>query len=227
MSEVDAKGGMRIEIWADVTCPWCGLGTHRLDAAVRRFAHADQVAVVHRSFQLDPGAPAGVAEPTATTLARLKGMDPRQIRESTRFIEKLAHDEGLAEYHVADNDVGNTGLAHELLAYASERGLNEPAWQLVFAEYFGATAPIWTVEDLLPIAGRLGLDPGETRQVLTDRRFRARVADDGAEARRLGATGVPFVVVDRRYGMAGAQTPARVLAMIERAWADSNPALSA
>lgn len=50
---------MKVEVWADVTCPWCGIGFHRLRTALSRFAHADQVEMVHRSYLLLPHAPEG------------------------------------------------------------------------------------------------------------------------------------------------------------------------
>ncbi len=49
---------MQIEMWSDFACPWCALGLYRLDAARRAFEHGDELAVVHRSFELDPAAPA-------------------------------------------------------------------------------------------------------------------------------------------------------------------------
>ncbi|KAB8194706.1 hypothetical protein FH608_016125 [Nonomuraea phyllanthi] len=36
---------MRVEIWSEVTCPWCGLGGHRLQRAVERFEHGEHVEV--------------------------------------------------------------------------------------------------------------------------------------------------------------------------------------
>jgi len=48
------------------------------------------------------------------------------------------------------------------------------------------------------------------------------VADEGREAAQLGATGVPFFVIDRRYGVAGAQPAGTLLAALQRAW-DERP----
>ena len=55
---------MLIEVWSDVVCPWCYIGKRRLEEALAAFAAArpevrveEQVDVVWRSFQLDPGAP--------------------------------------------------------------------------------------------------------------------------------------------------------------------------
>ncbi len=213
---------MQVEVWADIICPWCGLGTHRLEAALERFPHRDEVQVTRRSFQLDPGAPPGSSEPVRDML-RKKGLDDRQIDAMTRRVEGLAGSEGLRPYHVLDNQVGSTGLAHELLAYAADQGRQAEAWYRLFTAYFGEARPIFSVEDLVGLAGEIGLDPEDAREALLSHRYAARVADEGREAARLGATGVPFFVIDRRYGVAGAQPADTLLAALERAW-DERPA---
>ena len=53
--------------------------------------------------------------------------------------------------------------------------------------------------------------------------YAEEVAADAAQATAYGATGVPFFVVDRRYGVSGAQ-PSEVFAQVlERAWSESQP----
>ena len=46
---------MRVEIWSDIACPWCYVGKARFEKALAAFPHRDEVEVVHRSFELDPG----------------------------------------------------------------------------------------------------------------------------------------------------------------------------
>jgi predicted DsbA family dithiol-disulfide isomerase len=208
---------MQVEVWADVICPWCGLGTHRLDAALERFPHRDQVQVTHRSFQLDPAAPAGSSEPVRAML-RKKGLDDGQIDAMTQRVEGLADAEGLRPYHVLDNRVGSTALAHELLAYAADQGKQAEAWHHLFTAYFGEARPIFSVEDLVTLASEIGLDPEDAREALQSHRYAARVADEGRDAAQLGATGVPFFVIDRRYGVAGAQPVDTLLAALQQAW---------
>ena len=208
---------MQVEVWADVICPWCGLGAHRLDAALERFPHRDEVQVTRRSFQLDPGAAPGSSEPVRDML-RAKGLDDGQIDAMTRRVESLAESEGLRPYHVLDNRVGSTGLAHELLAYAADQGQQAAAWQHLFTAYFGEARPIFSAGDLVTLAGEIGLDTDGAREALLSHRYAARVAQEGREAAELGATGVPFFVIDRRYGVAGAQPAETLLAALQRAW---------
>lgn len=196
---------MRIEIWTDIICPWCGLGEHRLKEALRRFGHAGDIEIVRRSFQLDERAPMGSTESVRQMLATKKGLPPAHVETMTKRIEELARSEGLTPYVVADNRVGNTSLAHELAAWATEQGRGAEMWARLYTAYFGEARDVFAVEPLVALAAELGLDPDAARETLESRRYQARVLADGAEARKLGASGVPFFVIDRKYGIAGAQ----------------------
>ena len=96
---------MKIEIWADVICPFCGVGQHRLDLAVARSPLRDEIEVVHRSFELDPSFPAGTTVSTAEMLRRKYGMGDAELRASSARIEAMAAEDGLTPYHVGQNVV--------------------------------------------------------------------------------------------------------------------------
>ncbi|MDK3255383.1 DsbA family oxidoreductase [Blastococcus capsensis] len=213
---------MRVEVWSDVVCPWCYIGKRRLETALAEFPHRDQVEVVWRSFQLDPSAPEGETHPTLPALARKYGTSEEQMRQNMAHVEQVAADEGL-EYHLVDGVSGNTLLAHELLHLAAEHGKRNELKELLLHAYFEEGRPVFDVESLVPFAVQVGLDEAEVRAALADRRYLAAVRQDGATAQALGATGVPFFVVDRKYGAAGAQPAELLLQVLERAWADANP----
>jgi predicted DsbA family dithiol-disulfide isomerase len=206
---------MQVEIWSDIICPWCGLGQHRLELALAGFAHRDAVTVAHRSFQLDPRAPA-TPRPVREML-RERGYDEAAMAASWARIEAQAARDGLSPY-LLDNLVANTGPAHELLALASERGLEAAAWRRMYRAYFGERLSIFGVDALVERGLEIGLDPGEIREALADRRYRARVEREAREAGALGAGGVPFVVIDRRIAIAGAQPLEIFRQALERGW---------
>ncbi len=211
---------VKVEIWSDVICPWCGLGQHRLERGIAAFEHRDEVEVVHRSFQLDPTFPE-TPRPVKEVLRRKYGLGDAQLGAMTAQIESLAASEGLAPYSVGENLVGNTGLAHELLAMASDRGLEDAAWKRLYRAYFGERRSIFELDELVALGEELGLDPSEVRAALHEGWFRAKVSADDREARALGATGVPFVVVDRRYAVAGAQSAETFRSVLEKVWSES------
>lgn len=214
---------MKVEIWAEVICPWCGLGSHRLDRAVERFEHAGEVEVVHHSFPLGGSFPADRTVDVREALSAKHGLGEAQVEAATTRIEAMAAAEGLAPYRVLDNRVGNTELAHEFLAHASSMGKNREAWDAIFRSYFGDAEPVFALPDLLSLADRLGLDGDETRRALTGHRHREQVRDDARRAQRLGATGAPFIVVDGRYAVAGAQDSDTLLDLLRTAWDETHP----
>ena len=177
--------GVRVEVWSDVVCPWCFIGKRRLETALERFPHRDEVEVVRRSFQLDPTAPEGE-----------DGRDPagagRQVRPQRRgrcaatirgHVEETAAGEGL-RYDLATGVSGNTLLAHELLYLAAEHGgaQDAPKERLLHA-HFEQARSVFDVDSLGPRWGpRSGLDEAEVRAALADPRFRAAVHSDAETA---------------------------------------------
>lgn len=216
---------LKVEVWSDLICPWCGLGDHRLEAALARFENRDDVEIVHRSFQLDPRSPVGETR-TVREYLTAKGMPAAQLEASQDALERMAADEGLTPYRVRDNVVGNTRLAHELLAYAAAHGKGEEAWRRLFRAYFGERRSLFDLESLLALAVELGLDEADTRAALEEHRHAADVDQDLLEARALGIQGVPFFVVDRRYGVSGAQPADTLLEVLETAWQEKRPTLT-
>lgn len=212
---------MRIEVWSDIICPWCGLGRHRLRAALARFDHAQDVEVVHRSYQLDERAPAGQIE-SVRAMLRKKGLADAQIDAATARVAQLAKDEGLQSYIVLENRVGNTSLAHELAAWATEQGRGPEVWALLFESYFGRAESVFEIEPLVGLARQLGLDPSLARQALSSRRYAEQVRSDAREAAKLGANGVPFFVIDRQYAIGGAEGADQILSVLKQAWAEQS-----
>jgi predicted DsbA family dithiol-disulfide isomerase len=144
------------------------------------------------------------------------------MRAMQARVEEVAAGEGLT-YHLADGVSGNTHLAHELLHLAGDRSLGGVAEERLLHAHFEQGRSVFDVDTLVALAVEIGLDGPEARAALTDRRYRTAVDQDIATARLLGATGVPFFVVDRKYAAAGAQPAELLLQIIERAWADAHP----
>ncbi len=225
MTTDSLKHPMRIEIWTDIICPWCGIGQHRLDEALRQFPHADRVEVIHRSFQLDPDRPRARTEPVKEMLQEAKGFSREQVEQMTRHVERIAEGDGLTPYVVGDNETGNTSWAHEFAAWATTHGKGDEAWALLFRAYFGEARSIFTVDALVELAGELGLNRTECRELLSSGRFRDQVISDQQEAAALGVRGVPFIAIDRKYAVSGAQPVSLLLDALGKAWSERAPGI--
>ena len=213
---------MKIEFWSDIICPYCGLMDHRVRRAKDRFAHSDDVQVIHRSIQLHPDLPrSGVTQRELFTIA---GMPAASGEKILTDIEAAAHAEGLAPYHALDRALGPTDHAHELLAHAASQGRGPEVWTAIFRAHFGQARNLWTIDQVLDFADEVHLDRAEAAAALHDRRYRAQVNADQREATRLGARGAPLLLIDGRYTIPGAVDTDRLLAAMTRAWQDGRPA---
>jgi predicted DsbA family dithiol-disulfide isomerase len=208
---------MEVEIWADVVCPWCYLGKRHFEQALDSFDHADKVQVVYRSFELDPAAPRGVTTPTVEVLAQKYGMSADRARQAQRQMEERATADGLT-FRMDGLRSGNTKDAHRLLHLAKASDRQGELMERLQRAYFTEQDSIFDHDALTRLAVEAGLDRDEVADVLASDRYSDHVETDQAMARSIGATGVPLFVIDRRYGISGAQPAETITGVLERAW---------
>ena len=213
---------MRIEIWSDVVCPWCYIGKRRLEAALAEFPHADEVEVVWRSFQLDPSAPSTPVETVAEHLGRKYGGGADGGRQMIDRVEAVAAEEGMIWRHHESLRVGTVD-AHRLLHAAGD--LRGELKEALLRAYFAEAQNVADHEVLTRIATEVGLDEVAVKEVLTTDRYADDVEADIRQAVAYGATGVPFFVIDQKYGVSGAQPVDTFRQVLDRAWADAHPAI--
>lgn len=218
---------VKIEIWSDVVCPWCYIGKRRLDTALAGFAHTDDVEIVYRSFQLDPAAPRVPEQTVAEHLGAKYGGGPAAGQQMVERTEAVAAEEGLL-FRLGEAQRVNTVDAHRLLHLALDSG--GPTQQValkeeLLASYFLRAENVADHDLLRRTAEKVGLDADSVEAVLAGDRYADAVERDIREAAAFGASGVPFFVVDRKYGVSGAQ-PAEVFGQVlDRAWQESHPRL--
>jgi len=195
---------MRVDVWSDVVCPWCYIGKRRLETALAGFEHADQVEVHWHSFQLDPSHPRGLREPTSAMLAKKMRASPAQVRAMTQQVTDLAAVEGLT--YALDRAISvNTLDAHRLSHLAAKHGLGNEMHERLLRAHLVEGEVVDDLDTLVRLAAEVGVAEDEARQALRDDAYAAEVEADFTEARQLGITGVPFFVLNRRYGLSGAQ----------------------
>jgi predicted DsbA family dithiol-disulfide isomerase len=208
---------MRVEIWSDVVCPWCYVGKRNFEAALAEFEHRDQVEVIWRAFELDPSAPAEREGDYATHLARKYGMSVPQART---MIETMAAT-GARAGVVLDFDrarPGNTFDAHRLIHLAGERGVQAAVKERFLRATFTDGEPIGDRDVLLRLAVEAGLSKDEAAAVLESDAYATEVRADESLALDLGISAAPFFVLDRIFGVPGAQPPDVILKALQRAW---------
>lgn len=211
---------MRIDVWSDVVCPWCYVGKRRFERALAAFPHRDRVQVIHRSFELDPGKPRGRTEARAEVLRRKYGWSEATVKARERQMQATAAAEGL-QFEMGNARSGNTADAHQLIHLARSEGKADAMVERLYRAHFSEGRSIFDHDHLVALAAEAGLDADRARQVLQDGSYAGAVAQDEAEAHALGASGVPFFVIDNRYGISGAQPTALFAEALERAWTEA------
>ena len=208
---------MRIEIWADVVCPWCYIGKRRLEKALAGFEHRDDVELVYRSYELDPFAPEVGTESTVTVLGRKFGADEEATRAMMAQADAVAAEEGLVFAH-ADALHARTLTAHRLLHLAKSACRQQELLEELLAAYFTRGESLGDHDVLRRAAAASELDPARVEEVLASTEYRDAVLEDVAQARAYGSSGVPFFVLDGRYGISGAQPTELFAQALEQAW---------
>lgn len=216
---------IRLDVWADITCPWCHIGHARLRTAVARLPRPDAVAVHYRAFELDPQLPVRVGGQKLAALAARKSISFAQAREMYRRIGEVAAAEPV-DFDPEAVIAANTFDAHRLIKLAAGQGAAQ-ADAVVTALFHAHFADGRVIDDrqvLADIGAGAGLDRAA---VLTDLNgsaagdaVGAAVRADEQLAAAMGAGGVPFYLADGRLALSGAQSAGALLELLRSAAAD-------
>ena len=196
---------MVIDVWSDVVCPWCFIGKRRLEKGIAEIQLANpdvNVKVRHRAFQLQPDIEGVVS--TKEHLAEKYNINTERVAAMQANVCSIADGEGLC-YDLENTLSGNTMDAHRVLKWAESTGVAQELLEKMYSAYFEQSRPLFTHDDILAVTDEVGLDREDVIAVLISDHYRDFVLQDQDIARQLGATGVPFFVIDMKYGISGAQ----------------------
>ncbi len=200
-----------VDVWFDVRCPWCFLGKRRLEHAAELFAkdHPDiPVTVSHHSFELAPSIPDRFDGTEAEYLQKYEGAPLEQSKRMIPELQKLAASEGVT-LRFEDLQLVNTRRAHRVFQLAEHRGLGEQMLDRLFTAYFSDCLDLADSETLARLAAEIGVDQKQAFDAAEDgfeSRWDEAVSADHARGQMLGASGVPFSLVNGKYSVPGAQS---------------------
>ncbi len=204
-----------IDVWSDVVCPFCYLGSRQLDLALEAFEHRDDVVVTHHAFELDPSTPLVVERSLDEIVAAKYSLPVEHAREQHRRLEAQASSLGVT----MDFDrarATNTFDAHRVIALANSQGLGDAMAKRLFRAYFGEGRLISDHEQLDELANDVGVE--DTPLLWSSDAYARDVRSDETTAQDLGISGVPAFVVDRKFMVMGAQGMEKILEVLQRAW---------
>ena len=202
---------MHIDIWSDVVCPFCYIGKANLDAALKEAGvDAD---IHHKAFRLQPGQ---TPMPVDVMLAQKYGLTGAAAQAQQKRVVDMAAQSGL-DFHLEDRRIGDTLDAHKLIKFAAAQGREIAMLERLYRAYFTDGEDVLDRDSLLALGAEIGLDPAGMTAALDSPQLAAEVETDQRMAASLNVSGVPFVVIDRKYAVSGAQPVAAFLQALKAA----------
>ncbi|HVD98495.1 MAG TPA: DsbA family oxidoreductase [Cytophagaceae bacterium] len=208
---------MKVEVWSDVMCPFCYIGKRKFEKALSEFPAKEEIEVEWKSFQLNPSLKTQPGKNVTEYLAEIKGWTLAYAKQMNDHVTQMAKEVGL-EYHFDKAIVANSFDAHRLLQYAKTQGKGDELEERLFKAYFTEGKNTADHATLLQLATDIGLNSQEASNVLSSDQYKEEVLRDIYEARQVGASGVPFFVIDQKYAVSGAQAPETFLRALTKSW---------
>jgi protein disulfide-isomerase len=204
-----------IDIWSDVVCPFCYLGTRQLTEALSHFEHRDSVALRHRAFELDPSAKLHYDASLEELVAQKYSMPVSSVQKMHVRMQGEARELGM-EWSLGTAQPTNTFDAHRIIALATTQGLGSEVSERLFRAYFCEGELLSDHQRLSELAGEVGVIGVD--ELWEGDAFATEVREDEAAAQELGITGVPCLLLDGKFMVVGAQGSHQILDVLRRAW---------
>lgn len=197
---------LHIDFISDVTCPWCAIGFHSLEIALRALNGEVAADVQFHPFEINPDLPPD-GEEVHANLARKYGNTREQTRRNGEAIRVRGESVGFTFNMAKRSHYYNTFDAHRLLHWAAIEGKQRALKDALVTAYFTQGEDISSHAVLERLAGDAGLDTTKAHEVLSTGRFVEEVRSQEEHWRTLGVHSVPTLVVDGKYAIQGGQSP--------------------
>ncbi|HWU18059.1 MAG TPA: DsbA family oxidoreductase [Devosia sp.] len=192
---------LKVDVFTDVVCPWCLVGSARLDTALAALPDDIEVVVENHPFYLDPSVPPEGVD-VGEMLREKYGKDPREM---------WARVEGEAKKAGIDLDLSqqprmfNTAKAHTITRLAKPMGIQHELANAIAEAYFLEHRQINDDNVLADIAVAFGYDRGDALDAMNDENELSITEQLATQAAQQGIRGVPFFIFGEKYALSGAQ----------------------
>jgi predicted DsbA family dithiol-disulfide isomerase len=194
---------LTIDIFSDIVCPWCLIGTRRLSQVLSAWETPLEATIQHHPFFLDPTTPSGGVD-LQQMLKRKYGAEPRSM---FGHVEAAARETGIDLHLEKQRFIYPTLRAHTLIRRAASRGTQLALVDALFTAYFIDAKNVEDIDVLADVASLHGFSKEEARALLGDEAELESTRAEAIEATELGIRGVPFFVFNGELSVSGAQRP--------------------
>ena len=193
-----------VDIVSDVACPWCYVGKRRLETALKHWKGVPVIVNWH-PYQLDATIPQEGYD--RNTYLSNKFGNLERATEMTTHLTEVGAEEGIT-FNFGDQWLAvNTLILHQLLHVAGEEGFKDALKERFLKAYFEENLHLNQTTILIDLMAEFGWDAKKTKQVIADDTIADQVKQEIAQQQQRGVTGVPFFIINNKYGISGAQPP--------------------
>ncbi len=196
---------LKIEVWSDYVCPFCYIGKKQLELALKETGYDAVIDVEYKSYLLDPTTPVDAAGSVYEELQKKYRISLEEVKNMTANVAARAKEVGL-DYNFDNMKSANTVKAHRLAKWAEIEGKGKVFTERVLKAYFLEGAAIGQTDVLLSLVEQVGLSRDTAIEIIESDQFASEVQADIVIAQQLGVRGVPFFVIDNKFGISGAQS---------------------
>ncbi|HEY4201739.1 MAG TPA: DsbA family oxidoreductase [Devosiaceae bacterium] len=195
---------LKIDVFTDVVCPWCLIGSVRLDKAVAALPDDVDVIIENHPFYLDPNTPSeGVV--VADMLKQKYGREPAEMWAR---VEGEAQKSGITLDLSQQPRMFPTAKAHTIARLAKPLGTQHDLVNAIAEAYFLGHQQVNEDAVLAGIAAKHGFDYDEAVRLINDPKELAITEELATQAAQQGISGVPFFIFNDQFAMSGAQPEA-------------------
>jgi predicted DsbA family dithiol-disulfide isomerase len=210
---------MKVDIWSDVRCPFCYIGKRKFEMGLEKFSNKNNIEVEWHSFELDPTLVTQTDVNTIDHISEVKGISRKQGEEMHEYVSNVAKEVGL-DFNFDKTVVANSFNAHRLIQLAKVKGVANEVEEALFKAHFTEGKNIDDAETLMNIGVSAGIERDELKNTIDSEEFSKQVRQDEQQAQLYGINGVPFFVLNNKYGVSGAQSPETFSQALTQAWED-------
>lgn len=192
---------LKIDVFTDVVCPWCLVGSARLDQAIAALPDDIEVVIDNHPFYLDPSVPPEGVD-VGEMLRTKYGRDPKEMWER---VESEAAKAGISLDLSRQPRMFNTAKAHTITRLAKPLGVQHELANAIADAYFLEHRQINDDNVLADIAVEFGFDRGDALDAINDENELSITAELATSAAAQGIRGVPFFIFGGKYALSGAQ----------------------
>jgi predicted DsbA family dithiol-disulfide isomerase len=208
---------MKVDIWSDIRCPFCYVGKKNFEKALEQFPEKEKIELNWHSFQLDPEMKTQPEKNSLEYFSERKGVSEEQAKGMYEHVYKAGKEAGIA-FNFDHQKVANSYRAHLLLQLAASKNLANEAEEALFKAQLIEGKNIDNEATLVEIGKSISLNEEEIKKAFVSEQFGLQVSRDMKLAEQMGISGVPFFVINDKYGVSGAQPSVVFSEVLEKSW---------